>query len=227
MTSPAIATTLLPIWIAGAGGHAKVVIETARAAGGFLLVGVLDDDPDRIGTEVLGVPVRGAIDAATVDRLGMTNVMMVLAAGDNRARAHLATRLDGLVRWATLVHPSAVIAPSVQLGEGTVVFAGAVIQPDTVVGRNVIVNTAASIDHDCVVGDVAHVGPGARLAGSVSVGVGAFLGIGSTVVPGCRIGDWATVGAGGVVVSDVPSGVVAKGVPARWAGQASSRESLA
>lgn len=203
-----------PLWIVGAGGHAKVVIETARAMGCFQLAGVLDDDPARVGAEVLGVPVRGAIDAETVARLGVEQA--VLAIGSNQVRAELAARLDGLVCWATLIHPSAVIAPTVRLGEGTVVFAGAVIQPDAVLGRHVIVNTGASIDHDCVVGDVAHIAPGVRLAGNVCVGRGAFLGIGSCAIPGSRIGDWATIGAGGVVLGEIPTGVVAKGVPARW-----------
>jgi len=205
-----------PIWIAGGGGHAKVVIETARATGRVLPVGVLDDDPSRAGLEVLGVPVRGTLDPTAVARLGVTR--MVLAIGDNRAREQLAARLDGLVRWVTLVHPAAVVAASARLGEGTVVFAGAVIQPDAVLGEHVIVNTGASIDHDCVVGAMAHIGPGARLAGTVSVGRGALLGIGSCAIPGCRIGDWVTVGAGGVVVGELPAGVVARGVPARWAG---------
>ncbi|MBC7974610.1 MAG: transferase, partial [Myxococcales bacterium] len=40
--------------VVGAGGHAKVVVASARAAG-FRVVGVVDDDATRWGTEVLGV----------------------------------------------------------------------------------------------------------------------------------------------------------------------------
>src|SRR5271166_203560 len=47
------------IWIVGAGGHAKVVIDTLRATETVDVLGVLDDDRTRQGTEVLGVPVRG------------------------------------------------------------------------------------------------------------------------------------------------------------------------
>jgi sugar O-acyltransferase (sialic acid O-acetyltransferase NeuD family) len=202
------------LWILGGGGHAKVVIDTAFATGLFRPVGVLDDDPGRLGAEVLGVPVRGAIDLATIERLGVEHA--VLAIGNNRVRAELAARLDGRVTWVTLVHPSAVVAPSARIGEGSVTFAGGVIQPDAVIGRHAIVNTAASIDHDCEIGDFAHIAPGVHLAGNVYVGAGAFLGIGSCAIPGSRIGEWATVGAGGVVIDDIPPGEIAKGVPARW-----------
>lgn len=201
------------IWIIGAGGHAKVVIGTARAMECADPIGVLDDDPARVGSEVLGVPVLGAIDVETVARLGVERA--VLAIGNNRVRAELAARLAGHVAWATLIHPSAVVAPTAHIGEGAVVFAGAVIQPDAVIGRHAIVNTGATIDHDCVIGDFAHIAPGVHLAGNVHIGEGAFMGIGSCAVPGVRVGNWATVGAGGVVIADVPPSVMVKGVPAR------------
>lgn len=201
------------LWIIGAGGHAKVVIETARAMATFEPVGVLDDDASRWGSTVLGLPVTGPIAPDRLRELGVERA--VLAIGNNRARAALADRLEGLVTWVTLVHPSAVVAPSVRLGEGTVVFAGAIVQPDSVIGRHVIINTGSSVDHDGVIGDLAHIAPGARLAGGVRVGEGALVGIGACVIPGRAIGDWATVGAGAAVVEDIPPGVVAKGVPAR------------
>jgi sugar O-acyltransferase (sialic acid O-acetyltransferase NeuD family) len=202
------------LWIIGAGGHAKVAIDTARAAGLAEPAGVLDDDPSRQRTTVLGVPVRGATDLETIKKLGAERA--ILAIGSNCARSQLAGRLDGHVVWATLIHPAAVVSESARIGEGTVVFAGSVIQPEATIGRHVIVNTMACIDHDCAIGDFAHIAPGVRLAGNVYVGEGAFLGIGSCVIPGSRIGEWATVGAGGVVVDNVPVGAVAKGVPARW-----------
>jgi sugar O-acyltransferase (sialic acid O-acetyltransferase NeuD family) len=195
------------VLVAGAGGHAKVVIATLQAAG-FEVAGVLDDDAAKLGTSVLGVRVVGGTEMASgSDR------PLVLAIGSNAARRDLAARLA--CRWATVVHPGAIVHPSVRLGPGAVVFAGAVVQPDTVIGAHAIVNTGARIDHDCVIGDFAHVAPGCALAGAVRVGEGAFCGIGSAVIPGVSIGAWAVVGAGAAVVRDVPGGATIAGVPAR------------
>ncbi|HET9627821.1 MAG TPA: acetyltransferase [Kofleriaceae bacterium] len=192
----------------GAGGHAKVVIATARAAG-FAVRGVVDDDVTRHGAALLGVPITGPAR----DVLRDPDAHAVLAIGDNRTRHRLAG--DARCRFATVVHPGAILDPSVRLGPGTVVFAGAVIQPDTTIGAHVIVNTGASIDHDGRLDDFVHIAPGVRLAGNVSLDTGAFLGIASAAIPGVRIGAWTTVGAGAAVIKDLPAGVIAAGVPAR------------
>ena len=194
--------------VIGAGGHAKVVIATLQAAG-FAVAALLDDDPARAGSVLLGVEVQGT----TADLLRVERVPAVIAVGDNRSRREIAGRLAGL-EWLSVVHPAAFVHPSVRLGPGTIVFAGCVIQPDTILGSHVIVNTGARVDHDCLIEDFVHLAPGTLLAGGVTVREGALLGVGSAAIPGVTVGPWTTVGAGGVVIDDLPGGVTAVGVPA-------------
>ncbi|WZP00180.1 acetyltransferase [Isosphaeraceae bacterium EP7] len=204
---------MTPLWIFGSGGHAKVVIDAARASGLFEVVGVLDDDPSRRGMRVLEVPILEGISPEVVERCGIRHA--IIAVGCNRARADLARRLDGSILWATVVHPTACLASGVAVGEGSVVCAGAIVQPDAIIGRHVILNTASSVDHDSHVGDFAHIAPGARLAGGVRIGPGALIGLGSGIIPRCSVGAWATVGAGGMVIRDIAPGITAVGIPAR------------
>lgn len=193
------------IIVVGAGGHAKVVIATARAAG-RRVVAVFDDRTD---IDVLaGVPIAGPVRAAAGRPEGA-----VIAIGHNATRERLATELD--VRWTAVVHPAAVVDESVAIAEGAVVFAGVVLQPDARVGCHAIVNTGATIDHDCAIGDFAHVAPGVHLCGNVSVGRGALIGVGACARPGVRIGDRAVVGAGAAVVSDLAGDATYTGCPAR------------
>jgi len=202
-----------PIWVIGAGGHAKVVIDLLRVSGWSTIVGILDDAfPDAMPT--LEVPVRGPASQQSIDRFGIERA--ILAIGSNRARSEISQRLGQSLSWPTLIHPTAYVAGGVELGRGTVVMAGAIVQPDSVIGAHAIINTASSIDHDCAIGDFVHIAPGVHLAGEVRVEEGAFLGIGSCVIPRRTIGAWAVLGAGSAAVSDVPPGVIAKGLPARW-----------
>ena len=196
------------IIVIGSGGHAKVVIATAQAAG-FRVHSVYDDDESRHGGNVLGVPIAGSI--ASVTEAGGRSA--INAIGSNRARADVCAGLDFV--WATLVHPSAVVHSSTSLGEGTVVFAGVVVQPGTKVGKHVILNTCSSVDHDCKIDDYAHIAPGARLCGNVTIAQGALMGVCSSALPGVGVGAWAVVGGGATVVDSIPPGVVAIGTPAR------------
>ncbi|MBI5017709.1 MAG: acetyltransferase [Deltaproteobacteria bacterium] len=197
------------VYVAGAGGHAKVVLSTLLACG-FAPKAIYDDAPETWGKTVLGVPVLGPIG----DLAARLPLPVVVAVGSNSARKTVVARLDG-AEWVTTVHPTAFVDPTVNLGPGTVVFAGAMVQTDTRIGEHCIVNTGATIDHDCVFGPFAHAAPGSHCAGGVHLGEGALLGIGACVIPGRRVGAWARVGAGATVVRDLPEGVTAVGCPAR------------
>lgn len=195
--------------VLGAGGHAKVIVAALKAANRPVL-GCFVRQPSELGGSVLGIPVLH--EDAMPD-----GVEKVLATGDGRLRQRLAAKLQG--PWAIIVHPSAVIDPSVALEPGAMICAGVVVQPDVRIGAHAILNTAAHVDHDGVVGAFAHLAPGCHVAGGVTICEGAFLGTGATIIPGRRVGAWATVGAGAVVIHDVREASVVVGVPARERGQ--------
>jgi sugar O-acyltransferase (sialic acid O-acetyltransferase NeuD family) len=196
------------LWIIGAGGHAKVVIESARASG-LEVAGLIDERTNMHGTSLLGCLVLGGVRSIPV------GAPCVIAVGDSRARERVAAELDGRVTWTRVIHPRAEIARDVDIGQGTVVFAMAVVQPGSVIGRHAIINTATVVEHDDSVGDFAQLATAAKLTGRVAVGTGAFIGAGAVVLPGVRVGAWSVVGAGAVVTHDVQAGQTVAGVPAR------------
>ncbi|MBV1874437.1 MAG: acetyltransferase [Gammaproteobacteria bacterium] len=205
---------MLSLLIVGAGGHGKVVAETAELLGLWGSVVFADDKFPQL-TSIGKWPVVSSTNLLDLDKKGFTD--FVVAVGDNKARLQIQRGfLNSALTPVSIAHPSAIISPTVKLGAGTVVFANAVINADTVVGEACIINTAASVDHDCVLGDGVHVSPGAHLAGKVNVGSGSWLGIGASVIQCINIGQNVIVGAGAAVVSDIPDGATAKGVPARF-----------
>lgn len=198
----------------GAGGHAKVVAEMARALG-LQVVGFLDDDEARDGSPFFGAAVIGWSRFAA-DGRDFAGVPVALAVGDNAARARAFDRVRGVARLsAALVHPSAWVSPTAVLGAGTVVSAAAVVNADAVVGLGVIVNTGAVVEHDVRVGDFAHLCPNSAVCGGGRIGDRALIGTGASVLPGRTVGAEARVGAGGVVATDVAGGATVVGVPAR------------
>ncbi len=206
----------LPVIILGAGGHAKVLID-ALLASSAVITGIVDPNPMLAGANILGVPVLGGDDV--VDGVPPSQVQLVNGLGSvslPTIRQHLYERFKGLgYNFATVVHPSAVVASDVVLGEGAQVMAGAVIQPGCRIGINSIINTRASVDHDCIIGDHAHISPGVTMSGGVTVGECSHVGTGATVIQGLSIGTGCLIAAGAVVTKDIFDGAKVRGVPAR------------
>ena len=196
--------------IVGVGGHAQVVADILwrmRDAGMDVVpVAYLDDDVTLHGQTFLDVPVVGAVDQ--LDQV--EHEAVIVAIGNGRIRQQLFTTLQQQgERFVIARHPTAVIAPDVHIGPGTMICANVVVNTGAVIGQNVILNTACTIDHHNQIGDHAHIAPGVHLGGDVWVGEGALVGIGATVLPQRRLGDWSTVGGGAVVVKDVAAGETA------------------
>lgn len=203
--------------VVGAGGHAKVLWSVAVSLG-YEVVCFLDCDPCKWGSTLFGVPVEPEERKSLYLEMGVRAAGIgVGSVGDVSARKRIFFELKSMgFELPPLVSPRAYVAPDVELGEGTLVVHGAVVNPGTRIGSCVIVNTCASVDHDCRIGDFVHLAPGSVLSGGVVVEDEAHVGTGACAIQGVRIGRGAVVGAGATVVCDLPPGVVAKGVPARW-----------
>jgi sugar O-acyltransferase (sialic acid O-acetyltransferase NeuD family) len=197
----------------GGGGHGKAVIDLLRAAaGGYTLVGVIDDGRQP-GETVLDAAVIGG--SAALDAVRAAGCKLALNAvggiGAMSSRIAVFERLHAAgFESPVLVHPSAVVEPSVQLAGGVQVFPHAYIGSDARLGAGVIVNTGAIVSHDCVLADYANLAPGAILAGGVQVDRGVLIGMGVTVNLNVKIGAMARIGNSATVKADVPEGGVVR-----------------
>ena len=204
------------IFLFGASGHAKVVIDIIETIKTHNISFVVDDDVRLQGKKLCGYPVIGDRNRLLQERSSLNVQTGIVAIGTNSDRARIAKWLTEYdFQMITAIHTSAQIARGVTIGENTVVMAGTVLNTDSEIGASVIINTGATVDHDCRIGDFVHIAPGCHICGNVTVGTMTLLGAGTTVVPGVSIGERSVVGAGSVLLADVPSNMVVAGVPAR------------
>ncbi|MHA6764998.1 acetyltransferase [Streptacidiphilus sp. PAMC 29251] len=215
-----------PLVIVGAGGFAR---ETAQAVldanasdaargrpGRWELLGHLDDDPELHGGKVDGAAVLGGCDLVHQLPSATQAVICVGSPRDYAGRARLVRRL-GLPgeRYATVVHPTAVVSASSTVGPGSVLLAQAVLTAGVRVGAHVAVMPQVVLTHDDVVEDFATIASGVRLGGGVRIRRGAYVGAGALVREYAEVGAWSLVGTGSLVLGDVPQGEVWVGSPAR------------
>lgn len=200
----------------GAGGHGKVVRDIVEKMHDFDLessvVAVYDDFVlEKMLDGSLPILNNEAAFKAFVEKNG--DVYGLIGIGSNAVRERLSREYP--MKYAVAVHPTAILADDVKIGEGTVVMAGAIINPGARIGKHCIINTGAIVEHDCEIGDYVHISPGVKMAGDVKIGRMSHVGVGTSIIPKITIGEDVVVGAGAVIIRDVASGSKVVGVPAR------------
>ena len=199
--------------IVGAGGHGRVVADTAALTRAFQEIAFVERGPAG-PAEIDGFPC--VYGEPTGGRFAPHEWDFIVGIGDNRRREAVQGRMvESGYRAVSLVHPTAYVSPRARLGAGSVVFAACVVQTGVMIGDGVIINNRASVDHDCVLGSFAHLAPGAVLAGDVRIGPRSMIGVGASIRHGKVVGEDVMVGAGAAVVSDLAAGGIYVGVPAR------------
>jgi|ERR1035437_1525405 sugar O-acyltransferase (sialic acid O-acetyltransferase NeuD family) len=186
---------------------------------GDKLVAIFDDTPD-LKSPFDDVPLYMGWEGFRnwIKNRNSSEIGFCIAIGNphGRVRMKLHEKLvnEGL-KPVNLIHPSAIIADNVKLGDGVQIMAGAVIQPNVIIGNQCIINTKASVDHDCILSDGVEITVGATLCGNVYMETNSWICAGATVLPRIKIGQNSIIGAGSVVTKDMPPNVIAYGVPAR------------
>lgn len=194
------------VYLYGASGHAKVIIDALELEG-KVIGGLVDKNPSI--TSLLGYNVCQEVPK----NFDFKKDSFIVSVGGNPIRKKIVSQLKTI--FDTVIHPSANLSKRGVIEEGTVVMAGVSVNSDSCIGKHVILNTNCSIDHDCVISDFVHISPNVALAGNVSIGEGAHVGIGAAIIQGVTIGKWATIGAGAVIIGNIPDYAVVVGNPGK------------
>lgn len=135
----------LSLLILGAGDHGKEVKELARSLRVFSNIAFLDDTVS--SEEVLG-------KIEMLESMSDCFSSAIPAVGDNDLRKLWMVKLvmNGFV-IPTLIHPSANVSPTAEIGSGTVICAGATVGVGAKIGRGCIVDSGAVINKNAEVPD--------------------------------------------------------------------------
>ena len=201
-----------PIVIVGASGHAAVVAQAAKSAG-LNIIGHLADKPSTCSIGLLGT-VNDLVSLLPKHK----DLSVFVAIGDNHLRKNLVNQLRDLypsIRFASIIHPSAIICEEGSIGRGAFVAAGAIVAVGAKVGDFAVLNTRASLDHHASLGAFASMAPASATGGNAHIGEGAHIGMGAMVHHGIKIGEHTILGSLALANKDIPANEVWVGNPAR------------
>lgn len=198
--------------ILGSGTYALETLDIAQMVGGFEPLGFVNSvERPKADAHHAGLPVFWIDDIP----FEPSDCYLVAGIVSTQRRGLIETMEARRYRFASVIHPAAVISRRSTVGEGCVINAGVVVSHNTTIGPHVILNRGALIGHDNRIGAFCTIGPGANIAGVNEIGAGAYIGAGAVIRDHLSVGGQAVVGAGAVVVKPVPANALAVGFPAR------------
>lgn len=205
--------------ILGTGGNCLDILDAVQALNRhsheFDVLGFLDDNPAIHHQLFGGCTVHGPLSLAS--RFG--DAFFVNGIGSTRSYPDKPKITRALEiepeRFATVVHPSAVLSPLATVGKGTVILANTTVCANARIGHHGMILPNCVISHDCCLDDYAIMASGAVLCGNVTLEKSCYIGAGSVILEGITVGSGSLVGAGSVVTRDVPPDTVVMGNPAR------------
>lgn len=166
-------------------------------------IAFIDNNPNKIDTNVEGLDVFSLEQA---NKIIDKDVYFISAIGLPKLRKVSIKKVLDLiskVRFATVIHRSAIIMPNVKIEDGVYIGPNATVAIGCYIKSHVALNFNVSIGHDCVIDEYSVVSPGCLLSGHTEIGKGTFLGSGVITYPGVKIGENCAISAGVTVARNI------------------------
>lgn len=196
--------------IIGAGGHAKVVVDSLSFFKDDYQIHICDEMAKESGMLLNQFPIQ------IFNNYNSLEEYFHVAIGQNDVRERISLEaIKSGKKPLKLIHKLSLVSSYAIVQGGVFVAANVIVAADAIIENGCIVNHAAIVDHDCKVGEYSHIGPNATLGGGVTIGRRCLIGSGVVILPNIKIGDYAVIGAGSVITKDVLKGEKMVGNPAR------------
>lgn len=142
--------------------------------------------------------------------------LFVIAIADTEVKAKIVRSLkERGAKFASIIHPTALIAEDADLGEGIVIGPYSVVSVGAHVGAFTYINMHSSIGHGVTIFPFCSISSHVDLCGNVRLEECVFIGSSVAILPGVIISDSAFIGAGSVVTNNISRGDHVFGNPAR------------
>ncbi len=197
------------IVIIGAGDLGKEIVwlieDINKQKPTYLILGFLDDDTAKNGTEFYGYKVLGGTEQLR-ELSSKMPLCAVVAIQDGSIRKKMVEDHPEFTAWETIIHPTAVIASTVTVGKGCVFFPQVTVSVDSKLGALGLYYIHSIVCNDCVIGDYVSLMSGASVSEHANIGDECFMASGSCVSPHMKLGKGSEVAVEAIVSKDYEAG---------------------
>ena len=206
------------IVIIGGKGNGTVIASTIEGCidKGYDIecVGFLND----VEKVVNGYPVLGGIKNMDWKRLPEEYKFIYAMSNIKESPQRFQLLLDlniPIERFATVIHPSAIVSKKAKIGSGVVLMPLTLVSPDVIIGNHSQMYAQSFVGHDTEVGEMVFIANNASIGGRVKIKNSAHIGSNSSILERITIGEYSIIGLGSVVLANVGDYEKVVGNPAK------------
>ena len=203
------------IAIIGSGDLGEQIAYHAIHEKQFKVVGYFDDFESK-GIQKHGYPILGGLKDILQNFKDKEFDQLFVAIGYKHfeLRSTIFENFENLIPFATIIHSSAYVDKSCEIGQGVIIYPGCILDMKVRIEANVLINSGCVIAHDTHIGKHSFLSPGVTMAGFIKTGQRVSLGINTTVIDNINIADEIRTGGGAVVTKDLEVPGLYLGIPA-------------
>lgn len=203
------------IVIIGAGGFGRELLQWIKdinmVTPTWTIAGFIDDNVHALDNIECDYPIIGTIK----DWQPKEDEEFAVALAEPHMKEKVVNSLKAKrAKFATIIHPTAIITKYSHYGEGFVMFPYSKLSCNSTVG-NFVTLLSSPIGHDTYIGDYSTISGNCNVVRNVVIGKYVFLAAGVCIAQDVYIGDDAYLGLGAVILKDVTPGAKMFGNPAR------------
>ena len=209
------------LYFLGAGGNASVVASTINdinlISKEWNVAGFFDDSPTCVFNEFFHC---GSISVDTIapyleDPLNYFYwSLMSVKIGKDLLPKLLALNIP-INRFATIIHPTAVISSTAKIGFGVSIHPFVSIGPDVSIGDHIHCFAQSFVGHGANIGSFSYLANNVSVGARVQLNEGSYVGTNAAIRENVSVGPWSIIGMGSVVLNHVSPGTTVIGVPAK------------
>lgn len=201
--------------IIGAGGLAREVFDLAKVCfvndPNFKIKGFLSLEPSNI--EQLGYP--KVLENSSNYEIEEDDVFFCAIGNVLRRKKVVENIIAKGGVFINLIHPTAIISPSVELGIGVAIKSYCVISSDVKIGDFTYLQSSVIMGHDVNIGKYCQINSFSFFAGHVNIGNCVTVNAGAKLIQNVKVEQKAVIGVGSVVLKKVKEGTTIFGMPAK------------